>query len=284
MLVGRRRPQLPRTLVAVALPSALTGRVRQIVGESSDVHPVESISAASQSVRELLGTCVLMVVPGEPELDRVAAYERFRRLYPNVPVIALFLQGTSAHRGTMLLGRVGVTDILSVEGELDADVLRSALARAYALGVSHRVWEECRPRLPDELVTLLKTALRIAHRPITARALADAAGMPERSLRKLCEDALIPSPQWIIGWARLLVAAYYLDDPGRTILQTADLLQFTSSCALRNQLRRYTGLSPRQLRAQGCAILLCRAVERAAEQHLLSAPENRVSAPLRLVR
>jgi AraC-like DNA-binding protein len=266
------------------LPTAITARVRQVVNESSDVQVMHSIQAATDAVREMLGSCLLITVPGDAELDRMAAYQRFRGLYPNVPVVALFIQGVSSHRGTMVLGRVGVTDLVSVEGELDAEVLRRALTRAHASGVSHRVWDECRPRLPDTLVTLLKTALRIAHQPITAHALAAAAGIPERSLRKLCEDAAIPSPQWIIGWARLLVAAYYLDEPGRTILQVAELLQFTSSCALRNQLRRYTGWSPRELRAQGSTVVLCRAVERAAEQHRLHAPSIVAVVPLRLMR
>lgn len=284
MSIGRRRPQLPRLLVTVALPARLTARVKQVVGEATEVRAVSTMLGAVDAVRATLGCCLLITVPGETELDRVGAYARFRVLYPHVPVIALFVQGSSAHRGTMTIGRVGVTDIVPVDGELDAAVLQVALVRAHAAGVSHFVWDECRPALPEELTTLLKTTLRIAHRPISVSTLASAAGMPERSLRRWCEDARIPSPQWIIGWARLLVAGYYLDDPGRTILQVAELLEFTSSCALRNQLRRYSGLSPRELRARGSTMLLCRALEKAIQHHRDHLLDGPTPLSLRLVR
>src|SRR6476661_445900 len=265
MSVGPRRNQLPRTLIAVALPEGVVARIRQVVGDNSSVASVSSVSAATNVLSKSLGNCVLIAVPGEAEVGRLVAYEQFRAKYPHVPVVALFLQGVSAHRGTLAMGRAGVTELLSVDGLLDVDALCLALGRCHTDGISHHVWQECSPRLPDALVTLLKTALRGAHQPLTASTLAAAAGMHERSLRKYCEDARIPSPQWIIGWARLLMAGHFLDEPGRTILQVAELLRYPSSCALRNQIRRYSGLSPRQLRARGSTKCLCEALERAAQ-------------------
>lgn len=159
-----------------------------------------------------------------------------------------------------------------------------ALGRCHADGVSHHLWHECSPRLPDALVTLLKMALRNAHQPLTTATLATAAGMHERSLRKYCEDARIPSPQWIIGWARLLMAGHFLDEPGRTIIQVAELLRYPSSCALRNQIRRYSGLSPRQLRVQGTTKGLCGALERAVQRGVDNQSRTAEPAvPLRLV-
>lgn len=284
MSIGRRRLHLPRSLVAVALPPTVTTRIQQIVGGEAQLQSVDSLHAASDAIRATLESCVLVIVPGDVQLDHLPAHKRFRELYPHVPVVALFVEGLSTHRGTMLLARTGVSDIVSVDEQVDADALRVALARAHALGVSHRVWEECKPRLPDTLVTLLKTALRLAHQPITGQTLAAAAGMPERSLRRHCQDAALPSPQWIIGWARLLIAGFYLDEPGRTVMQVAELLQFPSSCALRNQLRRYTGLSARRIRSGGSTALLCRALEHAIEQHELQVKATQVAAPLRLLR
>lgn len=277
MTIGRCRSPFPRSLIIVAAPAAIIERVRMFVGETTVVHEVPTINAATDAVRDTVGSCLVMTVPGDAQLDQVLAYERLRVLFPYVPVIALFVEGVSAHRGAMLLGRGGLTELVSVDGEVDLAGLRVALRRAHASGVSHRIWNECCPRLPEALVTLLKTALRIAHAPISIEALASAAGMPERSLRKFCEDEQIPSPQWIIGWARLLMAAFYLDEPGRTIAQVADVLDFASSCALRNQLRRYTGVSARHVRASGSIALLCRAIEHAANECQRCTPHKRIT-------
>ncbi len=247
----------------MALTPALSARVRHLVGDAVRVDDVPSLARAEDALQHSVGACLLLGVPGEGHADCAIQYQRFRRRFPYVPVVAVFVPGVSTHRGTMTLGRIGVTDILSADTELKLGPLYTALKRCQAHDVSHRVWEECGLSLPHPLVTVLKTALRLALEPISARLLADAAGIPERSLRKFCEDNGIPSPRWVIGWARLLTAAHYLDEPGRTLAQVAELLQYPSSCALRNQLRRYTASSPRTLRREGILRRICAALETA---------------------
>lgn len=279
------RTQFPRTLIAVGLAPPLVAHIRQFVGSAASLESVPSVQAALTIVERTLDTCVLCPVPSERDLDQIAGYEHLHTRYPHVPIIAFFQEGASAHRAIMVLGRIGLTDLVSVDGELAASPLRQALRRAHALGVSSRVWDGCRPRLPDALVTLLKTALRVAHEPISTGAFAAAAQMSERSLRQYCEDRQLPSPQWIIGWARLLIAGYYLDEPGRTIAQVAELLQYPSACALRNQLRRYTGTSPRALRSTGATLALCQALEQSLSSPMTQTPLHHLApAPLRLVR
>ncbi len=284
MSLGRRRNQLPRTLITIALPDGVLARIRQIVGDAAQVTPVATLRAATDALGSSVGNCLIVAVPSENAAGLLTAYEQFRGLYPHVPVVALFLQGVSAHRGTLEMGRIGVSELLSVDGALDADAFCVVLGRCHADGVSHHVWKECRPHLADALVTLLKAALRNAHQPMTASGLATAAGLRERSLRQYCEDVCIPSPQWIIGWARLLMAGHFLDEPGRTIAQVAELLRYPSSCALRNQIRRYTGLSPRQLRAMGSTKNLCKILEQVAQRHAAEVSRKQSPAVLHLVK
>jgi transcriptional regulator GlxA family with amidase domain len=42
-----------------------------------------------------------------------------------------------------------------------------------------------------------------------------------------------------------------LEDPARSVEQIALLLDFSSAASLRNMLKRYTGLSPREVRENG---------------------------------
>lgn len=69
-----------------------------------------------------------------------------------------------------------------------------------------------------------------------------------------------------MGWARLLVAGYYLEEPGRSVANVAELLEFPGACALRNQLERYSNLSTQQLRTHGTS-LLARALEGAVRAY-----------------
>jgi len=257
--VGRRRSILPRKLICVALPVELSSRVRLLVPEVQ-MECVSSLTQATEAVQRSLDACLLLSVPGDHE-GHSEPYARFRRRFPHLPVAALFVSGVSAHREALTLGRIGISDILSADTDLKPNTLRTALERCQAQGISHRIWYECRLNLPDPLVTLLKTALRFALSPLSVVTLAEEAGMPARSLRLYCEIHRIPSPQVIIGWARLLTAAHYLDEPGRTIAQVAELLKYPSSCALRNQLRRYVSGSPRALRREGIMQRLCQSLE-----------------------
>lgn len=55
----------------------------------------------------------------------------------------------------------------------------------------------------------------------------------------------------MLGWCRLLAAAVLLEDRGRPVDHIALELDFPSGAAFRNMLKRYTGLSPAELRARG---------------------------------
>jgi AraC-like DNA-binding protein len=160
------------------------------------------------------------------------------------------------------MGGAALTETVLASPTVDMQTLQSALDRCAARTVAQRVWSRARLQLPDALAQLLRAALMLAHAPLTVPRLANACGWHERTLRKQCDRQRLPAPQWIIGWARLLIAAYYLDEPGHSMESVADLLQFPSLAAFRNQLRRYTGLSPSEIRGSGAIQTLRLALER----------------------
>ncbi|WP_439644072.1 helix-turn-helix domain-containing protein [Gemmatimonas sp.] len=199
-----------------------------------------------------------------------------RHAFPHAGVVAMFSVGRSSHAQLLQIGAVGVSDVIVVNDDFTADVLRTRLERAAAESVASRLGRACAPILSDAWVTLFKVALRLANAPITLPELAAAAGLHERSLRKYCDRAGLPSPQWVIGWARALTAAHYLDEPGRSLVSVAQLLAFPSPSALQNLLRRYTGASPRTLRDQGAehTVLRCLAVALAPATDPPSLPDG----------
>jgi AraC-like DNA-binding protein len=205
--------------------------------------------------------CVLCPVPGPEEEQLGARLLDLRHQFPHVLWVALFFEGQSDSRWALRLGQAGVTELVTVGRSLPSAALMSALSRCETDSVAVRIWKEAHLGVPDSLVALLKPALRLAHGPVSMTRLAAATRMHERTLRKYCDGANLPSPQWIVGWARLLVAAYYLDEPGRTIHSIAELLEFPSAVALANHVRRYTQMTPSNVRAQGALWTIARAVE-----------------------
>jgi AraC-like DNA-binding protein len=264
--LGRPRLQLPPALVLLGVPKDAADRIRILVDTHVAVHAAGDTEAATKVLAGVAGTCLMVAVPGELQTGRAAEIERLHAAFPRVPTIGVFIPGESAHAFTLWLGKVGVTELLTLEGRFREDVLLSALSRCHAEGMAGRVLRDHGPRLPEAMIPLFRSAVRNAHQPLANEDLARAARMHERTLRKYCEQQHIPSPQWIIGWARLLVAGYYLDDPGRTLESVADMLGFPTAHALRNQFRRYTGVSPTTLRRQGAARAISRMIEQAAAE------------------
>jgi len=262
----RARTPLPSAVVAFGIPAAARTLVCDLVGYAAVLN-VERLEDVEEALHHAVDACVLCVVPSDRAAPMLQDLLWLRGRFPNVATVALYYPSTSSCQAVLQLGAVGVTQIVTAEPAIQSFDLRTALTRCHSDGVAIRLWKRCEFVLPDNMVTLLKAAIRLAHQPISGERLASAAGMPERSLRKYCAQEALLSPQWIVGWARLLVAAFYLDEPGRTVANVAELLAFPSACALRNQLKRYSNLASRQLRAGGTTAFLARALENAVRAH-----------------
>ena len=232
----------------------------------------------SQHLASFRTGCCLVPVPSDEHPALLSMLQHVRSDFPHAGVIAVFSPGRSSHQQLLQIGAIGVSDVLVVEGELSADYIRTRLGRAAAHSVANRIGNALADHLPDAWVTLFKVALRLAQRPVMLPDFAVAAGMHERTLRKHCSRAGLLSPQWVLGWARVLTAAYYLDEPGRTVVAVANLLGFPSPSALQNLLRRYTGVAPRTLRQDGTSAAVMTALFKAVSAHEADASRANVSA------
>jgi AraC-like DNA-binding protein len=105
--------------------------------------------------------------------------------------------------------------------------------------------------VPANLLPFLRYALEHSRRDMSVEDAAAAMGIHRKTLVDRLRAACLPSPRAIIGWARLLMAARLLDDPGRTVEQVALQLDFPSGTALRNKFKRYTGLRTSEVRENG---------------------------------
>lgn len=232
------------------------------VVSTSSVHEFESRIAQ-------LGACtVLCSVPAAAYTDRLADLTSIVSRYSQSVWIALYEEGESDLSAVNALAKAGVTDTIRAVRLADPESLRLLLSRLAPQASVDRILSELDLDLHPDLVELLRLALSRAHTPLTVAQLADARRVHERSLRKLCEQGGLPSPQWIVGWARCLMVAYYLQDAGRSIQSAAKLLGFSSPASMANHLRRYTGKTAKVLRKEGSLRATARALETAL-------PDNR---------
>jgi AraC-like DNA-binding protein len=282
-LVGKlkHREVKPLDLVLIGLPDRLVRNIERLVVPYGRCH-VTDLRMLSTVLLRMPNVVCMLAVPTSEDLALLDHVRSTREQFPKVGLLAVFIPASSSHAQLMRIGAEGVNDVLVYADDLTAILLWERLRSVSSDSVAFQLGRMCQGVLPDPWVTVFKAALRLAHSPITLARLAASAGMHERTLRKYCDKHVIPSPQWIIGWSRLLTAAYYLSEPGRTLSSVADLLGYPSTSALQNQIRRYTGRGPRELRANGALSgLLAALAMLATSQHCTNESER---PTLRLLR
>jgi len=252
---------MPKLVFALGLTEDVLATIGEAVGQGS-VRPFAAVREVEAQLLVTADVSVVANIPGEKHTKACEALVELRRRFPHVPMVVIYNLTVSAPRAVLQLGEAGVKQIVTGAPRVQRDDLVRALSDSHGDGAARRLWRHCDFTLPEPLTPLLKAAIRLAHAPISAESLADATRMHERTLRKYCTQHRLPSPQWIIGWARLLIAGFYLDEPGRTMVQVAEMLEFPSSCALRNQMKRYTGTTSRSMREGSASLALARTLER----------------------
>lgn len=266
-----RRP-LPATLLLWALPDPVVAVLREAVGREVRLVNVSDASKVPELLRRAASLCLVVPVLRDRFDPFWTEYTVVRERFPNIPVVAVASPGVSSMQAVVRLSQLGVSDLLDANEGLRVNDVRAALSKVYSEATAQRVWHAVTDefarhgdRCPDDIVTMLRRSLRHAHEHLPASKLAALMQMHERSLRKYCEGRRLPSPQIIAGWSRLLLAALYLDEPGRTIAGVADLLGYPTPGALRKQILRYTQRSPRDLRLQGALSAVVQLLHRALQ-------------------
>jgi len=174
-----------------------------------------------------------------------------REGFPSVPVVAYCALSPDSSREILALARAGVNDLI-LRGVDDVGVaLRSVIATAQEHCGAKHVLEAITPLVPPSVVPFLRYCLEHARQAVTVADAAAALGVHRKTLVDRLATAQLPTPSAMIAWCRLTLAAQMLEDPARSVEQVALLLDFSSAASLRNMLKRYTGLSPREVRENG---------------------------------
>lgn len=187
---------------------------------------------------------------GRPALESV---RRLARAWPRTPIV-IFCAPSSDQPAWMPQLVLAGARAFVFEGVNDtAASLAQAVLNARRECVAEGVFERLAAFLPDTLHPMLNAVLARPADVTTVEALAAGLGVHRKTLVNRCARAGFPAPAELIQWCRLAMVAELLATTGRTVESIALTLGYPSHTALRNLIKRYTGLTATVLR-QGDAV------------------------------
>ena len=171
--------------------------------------------------------------------------------HPALPIIGYCHAGYEHSRDILELGVAGAHELI-FHGIDDSGVaLRGVLASAGQACAAAQVLSAIAPDVPATLFPMFEFCLSYPERATSVQAVAQVLGVHRKTLVNYCAQASLPPPGAVLAWCRLLLVGHFLETPGRTVEGIALRVEFASATALRNMLRRYTGLRPQQVRERG---------------------------------
>jgi AraC-like DNA-binding protein len=199
-------------------------------------------------------------VDGERTGQTVA---QIRDRFPALPVVIyVSLEATDVHELAHVPELRATAVVIRAYDDLAAEVLAAIRtvpehpAEVAILRTVHR-------HAPRGLVNLFDFLAHAAVQPITVEEASKGVRVPRRTLGDQLKRAGLPPMERLIGWMRLLHAAWKMDGHGRTVDSVANELQFKSGSALRHMVKRYTGRTPSEIWSLGGFAYLLGQFERA---------------------
>ncbi len=202
-------------------------------------------------VRERPATCVILDVKALPDfMGPDGSVTELRRSFPSVALVVVSRPLTDPY-ALFRLGRAGIDNLALVRlDNLERDIPR-AVARALGHGAHALVARAVTPYLPARETQALRLAFDGAQRGWRTEDLARRAGLTRPHLSVRLRTAGLPSAGHLLVWARLLLAAHWLEDPGRTAESVSRQLDYSSGAAFRRALHNYIDATPTEIREGG---------------------------------
>ena len=168
--------------------------------------------------------------------------QRLRALAPNMPIVAHCHTGVDHAADVRRMADAGAHEFMFAGVDDTGMALRAVLASAQRTCAAQRVSTELLQLLPEPLAEVAQCCVTHPVEGRTVGALARLMGIHRKTLLNRCTQCGGPSPGELVGWCRLMMAAHLLTTTGQTVEWVALELDYPSDTALRNTMKRYTGL------------------------------------------
>ena len=237
-------------LVLAAVPEHFARRLERAAGKRFTFLPTRSWSEALDAIRvEPLELAI--VDPGLEGIPRAHEIERFRVLFPSLPLILYTRLLPGMVQVLLQLGRAGVHEVV-VEGHDDhPDRLRELLVEVGAASISRQLINAIQDFLdgcPGELRWAIETAIREPASLHTVGELAKRARMDRRTCSRWFTKANLPPPSSMLMLFRVIYAHRLLQDPGYTVEDVAAKLGYAKTRSFAQNVKDVFGLTPGEIR------------------------------------
>ncbi len=245
-LLGFALPPHLEALIARTVPAEVRFRV------ASDPDEVERLATSEHAPVLAYALSSSLIAYGTDvrcPTQTLRLHEALRVRLSALPAVALCTSGVIDSQLVPSLRAVPHVQLVTLDAPNPQRMLWSALERLLGAGVTAAL-ERAIGDMPPLLYHTMRLSLCGVGRGMTVWHLAYECQLPERTLRRrLCDETPGMTPRAVIGWARILVAAWHMRDLARPLVDIANVLGFSAASNLHRSVREYTGLSVQTLRA-----------------------------------
>ncbi|MQA88902.1 MAG: helix-turn-helix domain-containing protein [Gemmatimonas sp.] len=245
--------KVPRPLLVLHSDAVLRERLRFVARkEGMELDEFAEWDELLDAVRTSPASALIVVDPyagsGKgPSIELSSLLNRF----PSLTVIAAMAIGPGCGGDVLKLGQWGVVGVVDLEEEVTGPALGRRLMAARGRPLRGLVERQLPSYTSAAARAILGAATSIVAEGGQGADLARALHITPRTLSRWCRKAGLPPPKRLLAWMRILLAAEFLDDPGRSVTAVALACGYAADSSLRLALRRFTALNPTELRAMG---------------------------------
>lgn len=247
--------KVPRPLVVLHEDERLRACLRAVVSSQKlELRFLDSWDSLSESVHLAPASSLFVVDPyfgtdgaSGPNEELASLLGRF----PSLTVTAATNVRPDGSDDLLRLAEWGVVQVIDLTEEATPTALGRRLAAARGRPLRALVDGSLPPFISAAGQSILGAASAVVADGGQGRDLARVLSITPRSLSRWCRKAALPPPKRLLAWMRVLLAAEFLDDPGRPVAAVARACGYSSDSSLRLALRRFTGFNPTDLRDHG---------------------------------
>ncbi len=211
----------------------------------------DSVEALRHQVRRGAPAAVFMSV-GRPLSDQAPGIARLVREFPRVPMVALLSRvDQSTPHAVLNLGNCGIRTLVDVRDSTGWHRLREFVAHEAVGEIDRLALAMLREELDgaSEDCWRFFEALFHRHRPVTTvRTLSHALEVLPSTLMSRFFRAGLPAPKQYLAWARLVRAARLMENPGLSIADASNQLEYSSAQSFGRHVKTVLGMTAGQFR------------------------------------
>ncbi len=229
---------------------ALGKRLADALVPTHDVAAASSWRGLDRLVRERPVTVAVVDLRAAPDPSSHNPLRPLQARYPNLGLVLLADEWCDPLT-LFRLGRAGISNLLLLHTDELSRSLPGAVANAAQRCAGSIVVRALVPYLPPHELLTVRQAMEGVHRRLNADDFAESVGYSRAFLSERLKRHGLPSTGHLLVWCRLLTAAHWLVEPGRTAESVSRQLEYSSGAAFRRALKNYTGATPTEVIDRG---------------------------------